>query len=314
MIEDLAWLGIEWTPPILVQSQRIALYREAFARLLASGFVYPCTCSRRDLAQMVQAPHEEADDEPVYDGHCRPLAEASSTARARRQLSLPCPRWRDHSLHRSQSRPAELHRRPRLRRLPRLAQGRPPQLSARLCRRRCSTATSPKSFAEPICSSPPHGRSFCSARSTCNRLHTSTPISCATTTACGSRNVTMHWPSVLYASRDLRAAEVLQLAARSLLSTNSASLAQSLRRDSSDLLTSSEMTPASSSASHFVLGACTHEQTLELFGRRGRQLCWRSALALSSRLQQACRQHHALYRRHQYLLRRPSRLPLADLR
>ncbi|RZU41542.1 tRNA glutamyl-Q(34) synthetase GluQRS [Edaphobacter modestus] len=79
MIEDLAWLGIEWTPPILVQSQRLALYREAFARLLASGFAYPCTCSRRDLAQMVQAPHEEADDEPVYNGHCRPLVEASST-------------------------------------------------------------------------------------------------------------------------------------------------------------------------------------------------------------------------------------------
>jgi glutamyl-tRNA synthetase len=79
MIEDLAWLGIEWSPPILVQSDRLALYREAFARLLASGFAYPCACSRRDLAQMVQAPHEEADDEPVYTGHCRPLAEASST-------------------------------------------------------------------------------------------------------------------------------------------------------------------------------------------------------------------------------------------
>lgn len=79
MIEDLAWLGIEWAPPIIVQSQRIALYREAFERLPTAGFVYPCTCSRRELAQMVQAPHEDADDEPLYNGHCRPLAEASST-------------------------------------------------------------------------------------------------------------------------------------------------------------------------------------------------------------------------------------------
>jgi len=78
MIEDLAWLGIEWAPPMVVQSQRLQLYREAFAKLLASGHAYPCTCSRRDLAEMVQAPHEDADDEPVYTGRCRPLASASS--------------------------------------------------------------------------------------------------------------------------------------------------------------------------------------------------------------------------------------------
>lgn len=79
MIEDLAWLGIEWAPPMVVQSQRIPLYREAFLKLLATGHAYPCTCSRRDLAQMVQAPHEENDDEPLYTGRCRPLADASSS-------------------------------------------------------------------------------------------------------------------------------------------------------------------------------------------------------------------------------------------
>ncbi|HEX2917162.1 MAG TPA: glutamate--tRNA ligase family protein, partial [Edaphobacter sp.] len=79
MIEDLAWLGIQWTPPVVVQSQRLQLYREGFARLLASGYAYPCTCSRRDLAAMVQAPHEESDDEPVYTGRCRPLDTASSS-------------------------------------------------------------------------------------------------------------------------------------------------------------------------------------------------------------------------------------------
>jgi glutamyl-tRNA synthetase len=79
MIEDLTWLGVQWTPPVIVQSQRLALYREALAHLLATGHAYPCTCSRRDLAQMVQAPHEEMDDEPVYAGRCRPLENASST-------------------------------------------------------------------------------------------------------------------------------------------------------------------------------------------------------------------------------------------
>lgn len=77
MLEDLAWLGIEWTPPMIVQSERIALYREAFERLLASGHAYSCTCSRRELAQMMQAPHEDTDDEPVYTGKCRPTNNAT---------------------------------------------------------------------------------------------------------------------------------------------------------------------------------------------------------------------------------------------
>ncbi|WP_263366686.1 tRNA glutamyl-Q(34) synthetase GluQRS [Edaphobacter bradus] len=79
MLEDLAWLGIEWTPPMIVQSQRLALYREAFEKLLATGHAYPCTCSRRELAQMMQAPHEDTDDEPVYTGKCRPTSNAPRT-------------------------------------------------------------------------------------------------------------------------------------------------------------------------------------------------------------------------------------------
>jgi glutamyl-queuosine tRNA(Asp) synthetase len=81
MLEDLAWLGIEWTSPVIVQSERIALYREAFECLLARGYAYPCTCSRRELAQMVQAPHEDTDDEPVYSGKCRPANGATPQTR-----------------------------------------------------------------------------------------------------------------------------------------------------------------------------------------------------------------------------------------
>ena len=76
MIENLAWLGIEWTPPMIVQSERLALYREAFERLLARGHAYACTCSRRELAQMMQAPHDD-DDEPLYSGKCRPANNAT---------------------------------------------------------------------------------------------------------------------------------------------------------------------------------------------------------------------------------------------
>jgi glutamyl/glutaminyl-tRNA synthetase len=72
ILEDLAWLGIQWQPPLISQSQRADLYHSAFYRLLQQGHIYPCHCSRKDLALMMHAPHEEENDEPVYNGRCRP--------------------------------------------------------------------------------------------------------------------------------------------------------------------------------------------------------------------------------------------------
>jgi glutamyl-tRNA synthetase len=86
MLEDLRWLGIDWQegPDVggpfapYEQSARRTLYLEAWHALVSSGHVYPCSCSRRDLAQSARAPHESphahADDEPVYPGTCRPRA------------------------------------------------------------------------------------------------------------------------------------------------------------------------------------------------------------------------------------------------
>jgi glutamyl/glutaminyl-tRNA synthetase len=76
-IEDLRWLGIRWQegPDVggpyapYVQSARHAIYLYALQTLFDRGFVYSCRCSRKDLAQLAQAPH---DDEPVYPGTCRP--------------------------------------------------------------------------------------------------------------------------------------------------------------------------------------------------------------------------------------------------
>jgi glutamyl-tRNA synthetase len=70
MRQDLRWLGIRWDAEMR-QSERLALYREAMERLVGGGFAYPCQCSRKDLQQAVQAPHED-DDEPLYSGCCRP--------------------------------------------------------------------------------------------------------------------------------------------------------------------------------------------------------------------------------------------------
>ncbi len=71
MLEDISWLGIEWQPPVVNQSERLSLYRRAFERLAASGHVYECSCSRKDLTRLAQAPHEDDDSEPLYDGRCR---------------------------------------------------------------------------------------------------------------------------------------------------------------------------------------------------------------------------------------------------
>ncbi len=72
MREDLLWLGLAWDAE-LRQSDRLPLYLAALQQLLAAGLAYPCTCSRRDLAQSTQAPHDE-DDEPLYNNRCRPAS------------------------------------------------------------------------------------------------------------------------------------------------------------------------------------------------------------------------------------------------
>ncbi len=69
--EDLRWLGLEWDRPPLVQSQRTDSYEEALNELLSRGLVYPCFCTRADIAQSLTAPHGDAA--ASYPGTCRGL-------------------------------------------------------------------------------------------------------------------------------------------------------------------------------------------------------------------------------------------------
>ncbi len=80
--EDLHWLGLTWDAE-LRQSDRLPLYRNALHQLLAAGLAYPCACSRRDLAQSTRAPHEDEDDEPLYNNRCRPVGPAANLVDAR---------------------------------------------------------------------------------------------------------------------------------------------------------------------------------------------------------------------------------------
>ena len=68
--EDLAWLGLDWDGEVRVQSRCFADYRTALDRLDALGLLYPCFCTRRDIAS---APHGP-DDMAVYPGTCRALS------------------------------------------------------------------------------------------------------------------------------------------------------------------------------------------------------------------------------------------------
>jgi len=78
MLEDLRWLGIEWKegPDCggscgpYTQSERREHYLRAWRTLRDLGVIYPCTCSRKDVAQSAGAPND-SDDEPLYPGTCR---------------------------------------------------------------------------------------------------------------------------------------------------------------------------------------------------------------------------------------------------
>lgn len=68
---DLEWLGVEWDGEVLVQSQRAAVYAEPLERLRARDLVYPCFCTRGDIATALEAPHAPAGTH--YPGTCRGL-------------------------------------------------------------------------------------------------------------------------------------------------------------------------------------------------------------------------------------------------
>lgn len=84
MLEDLRWFGFEWSegPDIggkfapYNQSERMNFYRAALEKLRAGNFIYPCTCSRKDIQAATRAPHANDDDEPIYPGTCRPNPES----------------------------------------------------------------------------------------------------------------------------------------------------------------------------------------------------------------------------------------------
>lgn len=75
IFEDLAWLGITWPKPVLRQSHSTPRLDAALARLADMGLLYPCSCSRADIANAAGAPQEgvptHGPDGRIYPGTCR---------------------------------------------------------------------------------------------------------------------------------------------------------------------------------------------------------------------------------------------------
>jgi glutamyl-tRNA synthetase len=68
-LDDLRWLGLDWDGEPMVQTTRIAEYAAALDELKRQELVYPCTCTRGDIAAAASAPHAEHEG-PVYPGTC----------------------------------------------------------------------------------------------------------------------------------------------------------------------------------------------------------------------------------------------------
>lgn len=83
ILEDLRWLGVPWDGAVVRQSERLPAYATALGRLKAMGLVYPCFCTRAEIAAEIaasaSAPH--GPDGSVYPGTCRALPAEERAAR-----------------------------------------------------------------------------------------------------------------------------------------------------------------------------------------------------------------------------------------
>jgi glutamyl-Q tRNA(Asp) synthetase len=82
ILMDLAWLGLRWEEPVLRQSEHLADYHAAQRALRDRELLYPCFCSRQDIARRTgeDAPRDP-EGQPLYPGTCRHITEEERAAR-----------------------------------------------------------------------------------------------------------------------------------------------------------------------------------------------------------------------------------------
>lgn len=77
ILDDLRWLGIDWDA-LEIQSDHAAAHAAALVRLGSMGLLYPCTCTRAEIAASASAPHGASG--PAYPGTCRGRTDAPDGA------------------------------------------------------------------------------------------------------------------------------------------------------------------------------------------------------------------------------------------
>ena len=91
MLMDLAWIGLRWEEPVLRQSEHFSHYHAAQQALRDRGLLYPCFCSRNDIA--AEGPGRDPESQPLYSGlaaSCRTprSSDASSPANSTACVSI----------------------------------------------------------------------------------------------------------------------------------------------------------------------------------------------------------------------------------
>lgn len=81
-LDDLRWLGLDWDGEVVNQTTRLSRYEAALEELKRQELIYPCTCTRSDIASAASAPHADQDG-PTYPGTCshRTVADAATLDR-----------------------------------------------------------------------------------------------------------------------------------------------------------------------------------------------------------------------------------------
>ena len=100
MLSDLLWLGLDWDEgpdsggpyAPYTQSERLEIYQEYLQRLRNADLIYPCYCTRAEVAQVASAP-QQGDEGPRYPGTCRHLSMAQRRQHEARGRH-PCWRFR----------------------------------------------------------------------------------------------------------------------------------------------------------------------------------------------------------------------------
>ncbi len=82
ILEDLGWLGLAWEEPVMRQSGRFSCYAEALGSLDGRGLLYPCFCSRKQIAVDSAGLGRDPDGAPLYSGRCRALPARDAAARS----------------------------------------------------------------------------------------------------------------------------------------------------------------------------------------------------------------------------------------